>query len=180
MKTQQEEATIITGTVVEEALQPETAASTRAASTKWGAGENYTNHATRNQFAGGSYTPGSSSFYQGETAAGAALGVRLFLALLVLVGVIAVPTILFSDSSYGTVPTPFPTVFPTVTAELVCPTVFDANRENSVLTDCSSAGCNGGIKWCGLDNARTYQLVITVRGDYDLMNEFLIFSFLKY
>lgn len=78
----------------------------------------------------------------------------------------------FDDSLGKGPPTPFPTAFPTVLADVrVCPTIFDSNNESFAVSMCNSAGCSGSIVWCGLDDLQSYRLAISIRGDYNGLSE---------
>lgn len=59
---------------------------------------------------------------------------------------------------------PTPQVGPEI---LVCPTMFDLRNRNVVLAECDFDGCDVSIEWCGLATNRTYQLTVSLAGDYN-------------
>ena len=96
-----------------------------------------------------------------------------------LAACIAVPLLVVNgifDSEFSTrSPTPFPTSPPVDV--VVCPTVFDGDSKNEVLTSCGTDGCGGSIEWCGLSDATSYRLIVSVKGDYDLPGEEITVNF---
>lgn len=54
---------------------------------------------------------------------------------------------------------------------IICPTVFDSNNQSVVFSACNGEGCGGSIQWCGLNDASSYRLVVSARGDYERVSE---------
>ena len=80
-------------------------------------------------------------------------------------------------------PTFTPTRLPTTAGPLipranvlVCPPIFVGGL-NSTLTACKFSGCGGSIEWCGLNASKRYELVVDVRGDFDLAQETVTVTF---
>ena len=76
-------------------------------------------------------------------------------------------------------PTPFPTIRPVFIAPanaVACPAVF-VGGTNTTLSSCTVSGCGGSVQWCGLNDTKVYNLLVQVRGDYDLLSETITLEF---
>ena len=94
----------------------------------------------------------------------------------VCIGVpIAITSGVFDGESSTPSPTPFPSNPPS--SVVVCPTVFDASNRNEVVASCGLVGCGGSIEWCGLNDATSYRLIVSVKGDYDAASESVTINF---
>lgn len=96
----------------------------------------------------------------------------VFIGLCICLGVAAMKSEIWNSSfnSLGS-PTPFPTTAGADT--FICPTVFDVKGMNMAESACAVVGCSGFIEWCGLNDSQAYQLIVSVRGDYDFHDEFI-------
>lgn len=106
-------------------------------------------------------------------------GFQLILALSLLGVCVGIPIAFFDgafDASGGSrSPTPFPATF--ANNILVCPTPFDGDNKNVVLTSCSFDACTGSIEWCALNDAKTYRLLVGINGDYNALAERITITF---
>ena len=93
-----------------------------------------------------------------------------------------------SDQSARRSPIPYPTIetstlLPTNAPVAIPPAVVDAcpaefeHGQNTTLSSCINSGCGGSIRWCGLNATSLYRLIVHVRGDYDLLDEFVTLTF---
>lgn len=122
--------------------------------------------------------PRTSAAGQANTAA-AAVNTGTCLELLKLLAVAAfiiVPITAaagaFDGSAGAPPPTPYPTQFPTTPADVtLCPVIFNGTGEVFAYTFCDLSGCDGAIRWCGLEDTSLYRVVVGVRGDLGSSDE---------
>ena len=129
--------------------------------------------------AGGNRTRTAGWNTGGATGGNSGEGFQGLFTLLFLGVCIGVPIAASAGAFDGGSSTPSPTPFPSsVPADVVvCPTTFDGNSKNELLTSCDFDGCGGSIEWCGLNDLASYRLIVSVKGDHDAVSESVTINF---